>query len=95
MLVPKKGVGNKNVPNNLLVLLLICTTMIITLIPAREAPTVDIDPKELQVVSVGSQAMLYCTATGIPSPRVQWTRVDGQPLSPRHQMLHNEPGYIV
>uniref|UniRef100_T1PLQ8 Basement membrane-specific heparan sulfate proteoglycan core protein n=1 Tax=Musca domestica TaxID=7370 RepID=T1PLQ8_MUSDO len=64
-------------------------------IEPRERPTVDIDPKEPQVLNVGSQGMLYCTATGIPTPRVQWSRVDGLPMSPRHQMQHNEPGYIV
>ncbi|XP_061400156.1 basement membrane-specific heparan sulfate proteoglycan core protein-like [Musca vetustissima] len=64
-------------------------------IEPRERPTVDIDPKEPQVLVVGSQGMLYCTATGIPTPRVQWSRVDGQPMSHRHQMQHNEPGYIV
>ncbi|XP_075155739.1 terribly reduced optic lobes isoform X4 [Haematobia irritans] len=64
-------------------------------IEPRESPTVDVDPKEPQVIMVGGQGMLYCTATGIPSPRVQWTRVDGQPLSHRHQMQHSDPGYIV
>ncbi|XP_073829721.1 terribly reduced optic lobes isoform X13 [Musca autumnalis] len=64
-------------------------------IEPRERPTVDIDPKEPQVLTVGSQGMLYCTATGIPTPRVQWSRVDGLPMSHRHQMQHNEPGYIV
>ncbi|XP_065366162.1 basement membrane-specific heparan sulfate proteoglycan core protein isoform X5 [Calliphora vicina] len=64
-------------------------------IEPREHPTVDIDPKEPQITNVGGQSMLYCSATGIPQPRVQWVRVNGQPLSPRHQIQQNEPGYII
>ncbi|KAM7349812.1 terribly reduced optic lobes isoform 24-T24 [Cochliomyia hominivorax] len=64
-------------------------------IEPREHPIVDIDPKEPQVISVGGQGLLYCSATGIPQPRVQWLRVNGQPLSHRHQAQHGEPGYIV
>lgn len=69
--------------------------MIISLIAARERPIVDIDPKEPQVITVGGQAILYCSATGIPQPRVQWLRVNGQPLSRRHQIQQSEPGYVM
>ncbi|XP_037811627.1 basement membrane-specific heparan sulfate proteoglycan core protein-like isoform X4 [Lucilia sericata] len=64
-------------------------------IEPREHPVVDIDPKEPQIITVGGQGILYCSATGIPQPRVQWLRVNGQPLSPRHQIQQNEPGYII
>uniref|UniRef100_A0A1A9VWV6 Basement membrane-specific heparan sulfate proteoglycan core protein n=1 Tax=Glossina austeni TaxID=7395 RepID=A0A1A9VWV6_GLOAU len=63
-------------------------------IEPREHPTVDVEPKTPQTITAGGQAMLYCTANGIPEPRVQWRRVDGQPLSSRHQ-IQNEPGYII
>lgn len=65
------------------------------MIAAREHPTIDIDPKEPQVITAGGQGLLYCSATGIPQPRVQWVRVNGQPLSHRHQMQQGEPGYIM
>ncbi|KAH8387838.1 hypothetical protein KR093_009841, partial [Drosophila rubida] len=60
-------------------------------IDPREPPSVDISPP--QPTQVGSQGMLYCTGTGIPTPKVQWRRVDGTPLSPRHR-LEGE-GYIL
>ncbi|KAL9879193.1 terribly reduced optic lobes isoform 28-T30 [Glossina fuscipes fuscipes] len=63
-------------------------------IEPREHPTVDVEPKAPQTITAGGQAMLYCTANGIPEPIVQWRRVDGQPLSSRHQ-IQNEPGYII
>lgn len=65
------------------------------MIPARERPVIEVQPKEPQVITVGGQGMLYCSATGIPQPRIEWTRIDGQPLSPRHVVQQNDPGYIL
>lgn len=65
----------------------------ICLIAARESPTVDVHPPGPQSVNVGTEAMLYCSATGIPDPSVQWRRVDGKPLSPRSQEI--SAGYIM
>ncbi|XP_018799865.1 PREDICTED: basement membrane-specific heparan sulfate proteoglycan core protein isoform X13 [Bactrocera latifrons] len=59
----------------------------------RESPTVDVHPPGPQSVTVGTEAMLYCSGTGIPDPSVQWRRVDGKPLSPRCQEI--SPGYIM
>ncbi|XP_054087671.1 basement membrane-specific heparan sulfate proteoglycan core protein isoform X23 [Zeugodacus cucurbitae] len=59
----------------------------------RESPTVDVHPPGPQSVTVGTEAMLYCSANGIPDPSVQWRRVDGKPLSPRCQEI--SPGYIM
>ncbi|XP_053952223.1 basement membrane-specific heparan sulfate proteoglycan core protein isoform X19 [Anastrepha ludens] len=59
----------------------------------RESPSVDIHPPEPQTVNVGTEAMLYCSATGIPDPSVQWRRVDGKPLSPRSKEI--SAGYII
>nr|XP_017095021.2 basement membrane-specific heparan sulfate proteoglycan core protein isoform X16 [Drosophila bipectinata] len=61
-------------------------------IEPREAPSVKIDlPQQTQ--TVGGQVALYCTAFGIPQPQVEWVRVDGVPLSPRHKA--EAPGYVV
>ncbi|XP_051863586.1 basement membrane-specific heparan sulfate proteoglycan core protein isoform X17 [Drosophila albomicans] len=60
-------------------------------IDPRESPSVDISPS--QPTLVGSQGMLYCTGTGIPAPTVQWRRVDGAPLSPRHRV--EAEGYVL
>lgn len=65
----------------------------ICLIAARESPTIDVYPAGPQSVPVGTEAMLYCSGTGIPDPSVQWRRVDGKPLSPRCQEI--SPGYIM
>lgn len=65
----------------------------IYLLAARERPTVDIHPAEPQTVTVGTEAMLYCSANGIPEPSVQWRRVDGKPLSPRCREI--SAGYIM
>ncbi|XP_041450431.1 basement membrane-specific heparan sulfate proteoglycan core protein isoform X4 [Drosophila obscura] len=62
-------------------------------IEPRERPSVKIESPALQTHSVGSQASLYCTANGIPEPQVQWVRVDGTPLSPRHKEI--DRGYVV
>ncbi|SPP89180.1 blast:Basement membrane-specific heparan sulfate proteoglycan core protein [Drosophila guanche] len=62
-------------------------------IEPRERPSVKIESPSLQTHSVGSQASLYCRANGIPEPQVQWVRVDGTPLSPRHKEMGR--GYVV
>lgn len=51
---------------------------------AREAPIVEIYPREPQTVRIGESAMLSCRAiAGIPTPTVVWTRRDQVPLSKR------------
>lgn len=61
---------------------------------AREAPTIEIYPREPQTVRVGESAMLSCRAiAGIPSPTVVWTRRDQSPLS--HRIKEEYPGTIV
>lgn len=87
----KNGVGNKTGPHSL-ILLLIGATTIIYLLAAREQPSVDIDPVNPQAYIVGSEGVLYCRGRGIPLPTLQWRRVDGLPLSPRHQEIRE--GYI-
>ncbi|XP_020802669.1 basement membrane-specific heparan sulfate proteoglycan core protein isoform X5 [Drosophila serrata] len=62
-------------------------------IEPRERPSIKIESDPIQTSLVGAQASLYCTATGIPEPSVEWVRVDGQPLSPRHQVEGR--GYVV
>ncbi|KPU74137.1 uncharacterized protein Dana_GF21948, isoform F [Drosophila ananassae] len=61
-------------------------------IEPREAPSVKIDMPQ-QTQTVGGQLALYCTAVGIPEPQVEWVRVDGTPLSPRHKV--EAPGYVL
>lgn len=52
------------------------------LFTAREAPAVEIHPRDPQILRVGEQALLSCRAiAGIPSPTVVWTRRDGRPIS--------------
>lgn len=87
----KNGVGNKTGPHSL-ILLLIGATTIIYLLAAREHPSVEIEPAEQKPISVGSEGVLYCIGLGIPTPTVQWRRIDGTPLSPRHQEI--QEGYI-
>lgn len=51
---------------------------------AREAPQVEVYPREPQTVRVGESAMLSCRAiAGIPTPTIVWTRRDRTPLSSR------------
>lgn len=51
---------------------------------AREAPQVEVYPREPQTVRVGESAMLSCRAiAGIPTPTIVWTRRDRAPLSSR------------
>ncbi|XP_041563042.1 basement membrane-specific heparan sulfate proteoglycan core protein isoform X19 [Drosophila elegans] len=63
-------------------------------IEPRERPNIRIQPETQQTVLVGGQAAIYCTAHGIPEPTVEWVRVDGQPLTPRHT-TREEPGYMI
>lgn len=61
---------------------------------AREAPVIEIYPREPQTVSVGESTMLSCRAVaGIPSPKVVWTRRDQSPLS--HRIKEEYPGTIL
>lgn len=92
MQVHKSGVGNKTGPHSL-ILILIGATTVVYLLAARERPSVKIVSAPLQTFSVGAPASLYCTVEGIPDPTVEWVRVDGQPLSPRHKI--QSPGYMV
>ncbi|XP_033169646.1 basement membrane-specific heparan sulfate proteoglycan core protein isoform X23 [Drosophila mauritiana] len=62
-------------------------------IEPRERPSVKIVSAPLQTFSVGAQASLYCRVEGIPDPTIEWVRVDGQPLSPRHKS--QSPGYML
>lgn len=61
---------------------------------AREAPLLEIHPREPQTVRVGESAMLSCRAiAGIPSPTVVWSRRDQGPLS--HRITEEYPGTIL
>ncbi|XP_070144253.1 basement membrane-specific heparan sulfate proteoglycan core protein isoform X4 [Drosophila kikkawai] len=62
-------------------------------IEPRERPSIKIESEPIQTALVGAQASLYCTATGIPEPTVEWVRVDGKPLSARHRVEGR--GYVV
>ncbi|XP_017851563.1 basement membrane-specific heparan sulfate proteoglycan core protein isoform X4 [Drosophila busckii] len=59
----------------------------------RERPSIEITPSAPQTYQVGAQGLLYCAANGIPTPTVQWRRIDGSPLTPRHK--EQSPGYIL
>ncbi|XP_071451008.1 basement membrane-specific heparan sulfate proteoglycan core protein [Hetaerina americana] len=49
----------------------------------REAPSIELYPEARQVVPRGGSALVQCRAThGIPSPKLTWTRVDGNPFTP-------------
>ncbi|KAM8721215.1 hypothetical protein ACLKA7_007133 [Drosophila subpalustris] len=61
----------------------------------REAPSVDIKKSATAAHLVGDEGWLYCIGTGIPDPTVQWRRVDGASLSPRHEQHENSPGYLI
>ncbi|XP_055304959.1 basement membrane-specific heparan sulfate proteoglycan core protein isoform X6 [Sitodiplosis mosellana] len=59
------------------------TSTVIDIEP-REAPVVEIYPRDPQTVRVGESAMLSCRAiAGIPTPTVVWSRQDRRPLSSR------------
>lgn len=48
----------------------------------REEPRVELFPKEPQTVTEGGSAMFQCRVVqGIPEPRLQWSRVDGRPMT--------------
>ena len=57
-------------------------------IAGREPPSVEIYPKDRQVIEKGASALFQCILTaGIPSPQVTWARSDGRPLSPNAESL--------
>ncbi|XP_017067470.1 basement membrane-specific heparan sulfate proteoglycan core protein isoform X10 [Drosophila eugracilis] len=59
----------------------------------RERPSLKIESAPQEPLTIGSPTSLYCSVEGIPTPTVEWVRVDGQPLSPRHKI--EGPGYMV
>ncbi|EDW00229.1 GH12750 [Drosophila grimshawi] len=61
----------------------------------REAPSVDITPAVPMTFTVKQQGYLYCVAQGIPVPTVQWRRIDGKPLTPRHMINEENAGYVI
>lgn len=57
---------------------------------AREAPVLEIHPKEPQQIREGESAMLSCRAiAGIPYPTVSWRRKDGRPMSNRFKLEYD------
>ncbi|XP_017768750.1 PREDICTED: basement membrane-specific heparan sulfate proteoglycan core protein-like isoform X5 [Nicrophorus vespilloides] len=59
-------------------------------VQAREAPIIEIYPKNEQIVNVGSNAMFQCRILyGIPAPTIRWHRADGYPISHRVEKLSN------
>jgi len=48
-----------------------------TCIAGNQAPAAHVEPQSA-VVDVGSPVEFYCYATGYPTPRIEWTRSDGQ-----------------
>lgn len=54
----------------------------------REPPAIEIYPSSRQTVTTGGSTMLQCrTTSGIPTPKVWWTRPHGHPLSPNIEEL--------
>lgn len=48
----------------------------------RETPSIDIYPESTQTITKGGSVLFQCrTISGIPTPVVSWTRVDGKPMS--------------
>lgn len=89
----KPGVGNKMTNKNCAVVAIIKLIFLFYLI-AREAPLIEIHPKEPQSVRIGESAMLSCRAiAGIPSPTVVWSRRDQSPFS--HRIKEEYPGTIL
>jgi len=57
-------------------------------IEPREAPTIDIFPAESQTITTGSSVIFQCRAmTGIPEPKMTWTREDRAPMSQNVEIL--------
>lgn len=62
--------------------------------PGRDAPVIEIFPKEAQKLKVGESTRLSCRASsGTPYPTITWSRRDGRPLSPR--ITEDYPGVIT
>ncbi|XP_024936745.1 basement membrane-specific heparan sulfate proteoglycan core protein [Cephus cinctus] len=59
----------------------------------REAPAVELYPKEIQTVLLGGSADLQCRATaGIPVPEIHWSRKDGRRFNYNIEQL---PGGVL
>jgi len=57
-------------------------------IEPREAPTIDIFPAESQTITTGSSVIFQCRAmTGIPEPKITWTREDRRPIAQNVELL--------
>lgn len=66
----------------------------ITIFTGREAPVVEVFPKEPQKLKVGESTRLSCRASsGTPYPQITWSRRDGRPLSSRFS--EDYPGVIT
>lgn len=53
-----------------------------------EIPILSIHPQNVQTVTAGNSAVLYCVIeAGIPSPTITWTRPGGLPLSPNVELM--------
>lgn len=62
--------------------------------PGREAPVIELFPKEAQKLKIGESTRLSCRATsGTPYPTITWSRRDGRPLSARFS--EDYPGVIT
>lgn len=54
----------------------------------REAPSVEIYPKDKQTVFATGTALLQCRVSrGEPSPSLRWSRPNNQPLSSHVEVL--------
>jgi len=54
----------------------------------REPPTIDIYPEESQTITTGGSVLFQCrTVTGIPTPKVTWTREDRRPMGQNAEIL--------
>ncbi|XP_046397627.1 basement membrane-specific heparan sulfate proteoglycan core protein-like isoform X3 [Ischnura elegans] len=59
----------------------------------RQAPSIELYPEARQVVQRGGSALVQCRITdGIPTPKLTWTRIDGNPFSPNVEEL---PGGVL
>ncbi|XP_076684002.1 terribly reduced optic lobes isoform X2 [Andrena cerasifolii] len=59
----------------------------------REAPVLELHPKEPQTVLVGGSADVQCRAiAGTPMPQLLWSRQDGRPL---HHNIKQLPGGVL
>jgi len=54
----------------------------------REVPTIDIFPEDSQTITTGSSVLFQCRAmTGIPTPKITWTREDRRPIAQNAEIL--------